>query len=165
VHRRAVFRLEARRIILAMRVCTAQLSHRFAGVEELGAIVGMSVASNARAMAPRIEPPVRATASISRVPGALPGLSVHGEGGPRNQTCGGQPSRHRWHPAVSASSLSLQQADHPRRRQGESSTGSCPTGLLAQAFSGNEARRVKMGEAKEVYRQSAMGYDFFRCGW
>lgn len=81
-HRRAVFRLEGRRIVLAIRVCTAQLSHRFAGfegrdersveemsVEELGEIVGMSVASNARAMAPRIEPPVRATALISRVPG------------------------------------------------------------------------------------------------
>jgi hypothetical protein len=76
-HRRAVFRLEGRRIVLAMRVCTAQLSHRFVGfegrdersVEELGAIVGMSVASNARAMAPLIERPVRATALISRVPG------------------------------------------------------------------------------------------------
>jgi hypothetical protein len=87
-----------------------QLSHRFVGfegrdemcVEELGAMVGMPVASSARAMAPRIEPPLRATALISRVPGGgMPGLSAHSRGCPRSHTCGAALG-HRWHRVVSA---------------------------------------------------------------
>lgn len=106
-----------------------QLSHRFVGfegrdemcVEELGAMVGMPVASSARAMAPRIEPPLRATALISRVPGgACPG-SQRTAGDALAAIHAGLPSGIGGTASSLRSSLSLQRADHPSMTQGESS--------------------------------------------